>query len=88
MEVLKWNEKPWFIPSTADLDHMESLLLHPEDTKAFVEADRRHWVNWTFSACAVAIDALTRIPIETLKNVPSIVLHETSSAVQGPECHA
>jgi hypothetical protein len=42
MEVLKWDVKPWSIPSTADLDHMESFLLHPEDTKDFMEADRHH----------------------------------------------
>jgi hypothetical protein len=80
--------KPWSIPSTANLDHMESFLLHSEDTQDFMEADRRHWVSWTFSACAVAIDASTRLPTETLKNIPSIVLHKTSSAVQGPKCHS
>jgi hypothetical protein len=90
MEVLKWNAEPWSVPSTADLDHMAGLLVHTEavhDLEQRREADQYHRSDWNFSACAVAIDALSRLQSKTLKKVWSVVLHEGSPAVYGPECH-
>jgi hypothetical protein len=87
MEILHWGVEPWSIPSTADLDHMESLLVH-SDKHDFARLTRPKWVKWKFSACAVAIDALGRLPTRSLENVSSVVLHEDSIAVYGPECHS
>jgi hypothetical protein len=65
---------------------MESLLVH-SDKHDFARLTRLKWVKWKFSTCAVAIDALGRLPSRSLENASSVVLHEDSIAVYGPECH-
>jgi hypothetical protein len=45
MQVLNWDMEPWTTPTDTDLICMESLLVHPEDTKDFLEDRRLPWIN-------------------------------------------
>ncbi|KAF1939633.1 hypothetical protein EJ02DRAFT_513681 [Clathrospora elynae] len=88
VQVLNWNPSPWYIPSEAELITMESLLVNQEDIERFAKENHDDWLDWKFSACAVAIEAMDRLPPQTFANLRSIVLHEDSVAVSTPESHA
>jgi hypothetical protein len=88
LQALEWNIELWTIPSHVDLSQMESLLMSPEYTHDFMDESRHAWMNWSLSACAVAIDALSQLDPHTLRNMQSIVLHEDSIVVNWPECYA
>ena len=87
MAVLQWNPKSWCIPIDSQLEPMESLLAKPEDATAFLERNHHEWISWKFSACAVAIDALQRLPERFFTSLNSIVLHEESLSICAPETH-
>ena len=86
MALLEWKPAPWSIPTELELEAAERLLSHrPSDT-------RKHGIGaiftyWDFSACDIAINALSRLNNHTFKNIRSISLHEDTPAVCMPQCH-
>ncbi|KNG52103.1 hypothetical protein TW65_00570 [Stemphylium lycopersici] len=87
MAVVEWKPKSWCIPTESQLEPMESLLVNPKDVTCFLERNHHKRISWKFSACAVAIDALQRLPHRVFNNLSSIVLHEESPSVCAPETH-
>ncbi|KAI4665863.1 uncharacterized protein J4E78_003328 [Alternaria triticimaculans] len=101
-DIYHWHPAPWCMPSEQELSRLEALICQPgnsdtclpitKDGIFYYEDIRDHFdaakSRWYFSAAAVAIDFLHRLPKERRCNLRSIVLNEDVKAVSRSECHA
>jgi len=87
LRLLDWKPEPYHIPSDAELDNMEALLLDADDTTQFEKSCCTEWLEWNFSACAVAIHSIQRLPANIRTGLREIVLHEDCATVVMPERH-
>ncbi|EDU50399.1 hypothetical protein PtrSN002B_006268 [Pyrenophora tritici-repentis] len=94
-QVLAWRPHLWQIPSLDELSCMEDAYVDPYYTETSL---RRYLIStrelgdggvrYYFSATAICIATLDRLPSSVRKQLRSIVLQEDCRSVGNPEVHA
>ena len=89
--VLSWRPSSWSIPSEAELSDIERFFRSPagddyhRDTGPY---DSSKYPKLYFSAAAIAVAFLRRLPASQRRAMRRIVIDEDRKSVSYPECHA